>query len=222
MPPIWRVHSSNPKGLIKGAVLRKVALLASACTVLLFASFASAQQQVDILLGGATLKSYPPRNDSVNFQPLTETNGTYVSIGGDYIGFKKRRLGLSFETSWRYRQASYYGYENYRPILTDGNAFFQPILTKKLGLDFMAGVGVASNRFNLFGSCNIPGCVNYTSSNHFMEDIGVGVRYRFWHRLPHVFVRPEAHYYHIQNNVGFATDNVFRVGASVGYVFGPE
>ena len=90
--------------------------------------------------------------------------------------------------------------KTYRPILTDVNAFFQPKLSKKLGLDFMAGIGIASNRFNLLGSCSIPGCVNYTSSNHFMEDLGVGVRYRFWHRLPHIFVRPEAHYYHIQNN----------------------
>jgi hypothetical protein len=197
--------------------LRKFALLTSACAVLLFAGFASAQQQVDILVGGATLKSFPPRNDSVNFHPLTENNGTYVSISGDFVGFKKRRLGLNFETAWRYHQASYYGYENYRPILTDVNAFFQPKLTKKVGLDFMAGVGVASNRFNLLGSCTIPGCVNYTSSNHFMEDLGFGVRYRFWHRLPHVFIRPEAHYYHIQNNQGFATDSVFRVGASIGY-----
>jgi hypothetical protein len=188
----------------------------------LFASFASAQQQVDILVGGATLKSFPPKNDSVNFHPLTETNGTYISIGGDYIGFRKRRLGLNFETSWRYRQASYYGYENYRPILTDGNALFQPMLTKKLGLDLMAGVGVASNRFNLFGSCSIPGCVNYTSGNHFMEHLGFGIRYRVWHRMPHIFIRPEAHYYHIQNNLGFATNNVFRVGASVGYAIGPD
>ena len=81
----------------------------------------------------------------------------------------------------------------------------------------MAGVGVASNRFTLLASCNIPGCTNYTGSNHFMEDLGFGVRYRFWHRLPHVFVRPEAHYYHIQNNFEFNSSNVFRVGASIGY-----
>lgn len=199
--------------------MRKFALLTSACAVLffVFANFASAQEQVDILLGGATLKSFPPRNDSVNFHPLTEENGTYVSLGGDFVGFRKRRLGLNFETAWRYHQASYYGYENYRPILTDVNALFQPKLTKKIGLDFMAGVGVASNRFDLLAPCSIPGCANFTSSNHFMEDLGFGVRYRFWHKLPHIFVRPEAHYYHIQNNQGFATSNVFRVGASFGY-----
>ena len=199
--------------------MRKFALLASACAVLLsvFAGSASAQSQVDVLFGGATLKSFPPRNNSVNFQPPTEENGTYISLGGDYVGFKKTRFGLDFETAWRYRQASYYGYENYRPILTDFNAFFQPRLNKKLGLDFMAGIGVASNRFDILTSCTIPGCANYTSSNHFMEDLGFGIRYRFWHKLPHIFIRPEAHYYHIHDNQGFATNNVFRIGASIGY-----
>jgi hypothetical protein len=201
--------------------LRKFALLTSTCAVFLFAGFASAQTQVDLLVGGGTLESPAKVSDSANFTPLVEKNGLYVGIGGDFVGFKKRRLGLSFETAWRYHQGSYYGYETYRPFFTDANAFFQPKLTKKLGLDLMAGVGVASNRFNLLGSCGIPGCVNYTSSNHFLEDIGGGIRYRVWHRLPHVFVRPEARYYHIQNNQGFNSNNVFRLGASIGYTSAP-
>ena len=217
------VEGRIPRGqrIDKGTVLRKFALLASAFSVVLFAGFASAQEQVDVMVGGATLKSFAPLSDSVNFHPPAEQNGTYVSISGDFVGFRKRRLGLSFETAWRYHQGSYYGYETYRPIFTDANAFFQPKLSKRLGLDLMAGVGVASNRFNLLASCGIPGCVNYTSSSHFMEDLGFGVRYRVWHRLPHFFVRPEAHYYHIQNNREFNSDNVFRVGASIGYTSVP-
>ena len=206
----------------KGTVLRKFALLTSACAVLLFASFASAQQQVDVLLSGATLKSFAPRNDSVTFHPLTENNGTYVGISGDFVGFKKRRLGLNFETAWRYHQATYYGYENYRPILTDVNAFFQPKLTKKVGLDFMAGIGVASNRFNLLTSCTIPGCVNYTSSNHFMEDLGV--RYSLSLLAPPApCLRPPrgALLPHPEQS-GIRDDNVFRVGASIGYITGPD
>jgi Outer membrane protein beta-barrel domain len=208
----------KPKRTDKGPVLRKFALLTSACTVLIFAGIASAQQQVDIMVGGATLMSSAPPSDVVSFQPLAEKNSTYLSIGGDVVG-STRRLGINVESSWRYRQGNYYGYENYRPILTDVNALFQPKVGKRLGADFMGGVGIATNRFNLFGTCSIPGCINYTSSNHLMEDLGAGIRYRVWR---HFFVRPEAHYYHIQNNLGFNSNNVFRVGASVGYTIGPK
>ena len=158
-------------------------------------------------------------SDVATFQPLTEKKGTYVGLSGDYVT-GKRRIGLNVESFWRYKQGSYDGYENYRPIFTDINALFQPKLSPKVGLDIEAGVGIASNRFDLLASCGIPGCINYNSSNHFMEDIGGGVRYYFWHHFPHLFVRPEVRYYHIQNNLGFNSSNVFRVGASVGYTIG--
>jgi outer membrane protein W len=109
----------------------------------------------------------------------------------------------------------------YRPILTDFNAVFQPKLGKKIGLDLFGGIGVASTRFYVpeITQCNIGGCINYTSSDHFMEDFGGGLRYYVWH---HVFVRPEVHYYHIQNNVEFNSDNVVRVGGSIGYTIGND
>ena len=174
------------------------------------------------MLGGSILLSPTINNDSVNFQPPAEKGGTYFNVSGDLIPFK-HRLGLNVETAWRYKRRDYPDNgESVRPFLTDFNVLFQPKLTKKFGLDLFAGIGVASNRFNLPASCNIPGCINYTSSNHFMEDLGVGLRYYVWHRLPHVFVRPEVHYYHIQNNVEFNSNNVFRVGASIGYTLGPE
>jgi hypothetical protein len=198
--------------------LRQFALLLSACTVLVFANFASAQQG-DILVGGNILESLASSSDIVSFQPPTEKGGIYPSLGADVVAFK-HRLGLNVETSWRYHQANYFGYEKYRPILTDVNVLFQPKVTKKIGLDFLAGVGIASNRFDILSSCSIPGCVNFTSGNHFMEDIGGGLRYYVWHHLPHIFVRPEGHYYHIQNNQGFNSNNVFRVGVSVGYTIG--
>ena len=198
--------------------MRKFALLASTCTLLLFAQLATAQQG-DILVGGGELYSLSSPTDIVTFQPLTETGGLYVSLAGDVVTFP-HRLGLNVETSWRYKQGNYYGYENYRPFFTDANVLFQPKINKKMGLDFMAGIGVASNRFYIINSCGSPGCINFTSSNHFMEDFGAGFRYYVWHHLPHVFVRPEAHYYHVQNNQGFNSGNVFRVGASIGYTFG--
>jgi len=168
------------------------------------------------MVGGSTLMSATKLGASAAFQPLVEKNGIYPSISADVVG-SKRRFGLNIETSWRYKQASYYGYENYRTIFTDVNALFQPKLSKRIGLDLMGGIGIASNLFNLFGSCSIPQCINYTSSNHFMEDLSGGIRYRLWR---HFFVRPEGHYYHIQHNLGFNSNNAFRVGASIGYTIG--
>ncbi|MGC2171754.1 MAG: hypothetical protein WA623_10245, partial [Candidatus Sulfotelmatobacter sp.] len=183
--------------------MRKFALLAYACAVLSLANFASAQQQLDVMVGGSTLMSSAPPNDVVTFQPLAEKGGTYLGLSGDLVA-AKRRFGVNVESSWKYHQASYYGDETYRPIFTDVNALFQPKLTKRIGFDLMGGVGVASNRFNPLIACTVPGCINYTSSNHFMEDLAAGVRYRLWR---HFFVRPEAHYYHIENNLGFKTNN---------------
>jgi len=216
-------YFSEARRTDKGTVLRKFARFAFVFATLLFvfASFASAQQ-ADIMVGGSTLMSPFTPSDLVTFQPPIERGGTYVGISGDYIKFK-HRLGLNVETAWRHHDTNYDGYETYRPIFTDVNALFQPKLDKKqkFGLDFFAGIGVSSTRFNVLAPCSSPGCINYTSSNHFMEDLGGGLRYYVWqHRLPHIFVRPEAHYYHIQNNVEFHSDNVFRVGASVGYTIG--
>lgn len=203
--------------------MRKFALLTCACVVLAF-NFASAQQG-DIMVGGDTLTSPASTSASV-LRPPTERGGTYVHASGDYVGFK-HHLGLNVETAWRYDQAHYpISGETYRPFLSDVNALFQPQIRKKIGLDLFAGVGLASDRFNLpyATTCggSPSGCTFYTSSNHFMEDLGLGVRYYVWHRFANVFIRPEVHYYRIQNNVQFSSPNVFRVGASIGYTIGHQ
>ncbi len=203
--------------------MRKFLLLTSACAVVLIPCLASAQRQLDFMASGGILESLAVPSDTVNFKPPAEKGGIYVGLGGNLVGLgPKHRFGFNLESSWRYHQGSYYGYENIRPIFTDFNALYQPPLvkSKKIGVDVFAGVGVASNRFTVLTSCSIPGCINYTSSNHFLEDLGVGVRYYVWHRLPHTFLRAEGHYYHIQNNVEFNSSNVFRVGGSIGYTFG--
>jgi hypothetical protein len=204
--------------------LRKLALLVSASVVLLFANIAAAQKTGDILVGANDLWSPSPLSDIVNFHQPAEKNGIYASINGDVAGFE-HHLGVSVESAWRYRMADYpYNGETYRPFFTDINALFQPHVSRRIGLDLMAGVGVDSTQFKLpsVSFCSIAGggCINYTSSNHFMEDLGVGARYYVWHRLPHIFVRPEIRYYHIQNNHEFHSSNVFRGGVSLGYTFG--
>ena len=198
--------------------MRTLAILAPVCAFLFFAQFASAQQG-DIMIGGGTLLSSSNNNSSL---APSENGGTYLNIDGDVVG--KKRLGFNIGTAWRASQGDYGSGTGitFRPILTNFNALYQPHLGKKFGLDLFGGIGIASSRFYVpqIVSCNIgSGCINYTSSNHFMEDLGGGIRYYVWR---HVFVRPEVHYYHIQNNQEFNSNNVIRVGASIGYTIGPD
>ena len=145
-----------------------------------------------------------------------------MNIGADVIFHK--RLGVGFDADWRASQGSYGGTggQPYRPLLFDFNGVYQPRLGKKAGLDLFGGIGWQSTRF--YGYTPTSGCVYfgacYTSSNHFLVDLGAGVRYYPW---GHFFVRPEVRYYHILNNTDvFSSGNVVRVGASIGYTIGPE
>ena len=152
---------------------------------------------------------------------IPEKGGLYPTISADVIFHK--RVGFNFEASWRARQGNYAGLGiPFRPILFDFNGVYQPHLSKKVGVDLMGGIGWQSTRFYgyqptsncvFFGAC-------YTSSNHFLVDVGGGIRY---YVRGHVFVRPEAHFYHIVNNTAdFSSNNVVRVGASIGYTIGPD
>ena len=196
--------------------MRKLALFAPVLALLFFAQFASAQQG-DVFLGGGTLLSSSANSNS-SFP--SEKGGLYINLGGDVIFYK--HLGVNVETAWRATQGVYETGLNYRPILTDFNLLYQPRLGKKLGLDLMAGIGAGDTRFYQPGA-SVSGYANYVSTDHFMEHLGGGIRYYVWN---HVFVRPEIHYYHIQNNNSltdngyFNSNNVFRVGASIGYTIG--
>jgi hypothetical protein len=202
--------------------LRKFARIAAVCALGVCAiggsaSLASAQQ-VDVMAGGGTLFSSSPVTATQNQPVVSEKGGVYPSAGGDVILW--HRYGLNFEGAWRWKEAVYPGYEQtYRPILLDANALFQPRLSKKFGLDLMAGVGAESVRFypGYSSNCYYASCSPFVSDNHFLEHLGGGVRYYFFHRL---FVRPEVHYYHIHNNTQFSSNNVVRAGATVGITFG--
>jgi len=204
--------------------LRKLTIV-SVFVFLFFGQFAFAQfsstQQGDFFIGGGTLL----QSSSDTSGLPAEKGGAYLNIGGDAVFFQ-HNLGINVETAWRATQGTYLAQEiNYRPILTDFNLLWQPHLTKKIGLDLMGGIGAADTRFYSPGPSE-PGVANYESTDHFMEHLGGGIRYYLYHRL--VFVRPEVHYYHIQNNnnstsdtgFNFNSNNVVRVGASIGLTLG--
>ncbi len=201
--------------------MRTLALLTPVLAILFFIQFASAQQG-DVSFGGGTLLSSGTTACGAGSCVIPEKGSFYPTISADVIFHN--RIGFNFETTWRASQGNYAGFgQPYRPIIVDFNAVYQPRLSKKVGLDLMAGGGFQSTRF--YGYQPTSSCVYfgacYTSSDHFLTDVGGGLRYYVW---GHVFVRPEAHYYHIVNNTdAFTGSNVFRVGASIGYTIGgPE
>jgi hypothetical protein len=201
--------------------LRKTALLAAVCGFFFLTSLSQAQQ-ADAMLGFGTILSSGSTACGANSCVIPEKGGLYPTISGDVIFHK--RVGFNFEASWRARQGNYAGLGlPYRPILFDFNGVYQPRLSKKIGADLMAGIGWQTTRFYQY--TNTSNCVFfnacYTSSNHFLVDVGGGVRYYVYGNF---FVRPEAHFYHIVNNTSdFTSNNVVRVGASIGYTIGgPE
>jgi len=198
--------------------LRKFALVLTACAVGLFATLAHAQQ-VDVALGAGILLSTTNLTASQAYLPPAEKGGIYPSFSIDRI--LTNRFGYNGEVALSYKHEVYNGFQDYRPIFYDLNVVFAPHLAKKIDADFMAGVGGERVLFySPSGSCNFPGgCSTALNSNHFLFHLGVGVRYSLWRRY---FVSPEAHFYHIVNNVEFHSDNVLRVGASIGYRFGPK
>ncbi len=194
--------------------MRKLALLAPVLAVLFSCHFAAAQQG-DIAFGGGTLMS--SSSCSLVTFVCPEKGGFYPTVSADVIFHK--RVGFDFESTWKGSQGSYYG-QPFRPILFGFNGMYQPRLGKKVGLDLLGGIGWQSTRFYLPYCTNGFTCSNYTSNNHFLVDVGGGIRYYVWN---HVFVRPEVRFYHIMNNTDvFSSDNVFRVGASIGYTIGPD
>jgi Outer membrane protein beta-barrel domain len=204
--------------------LRKSAFFAIVFAFFALANLASAQQ-ADAMLGfGTILGPGAPACGASPSSPFTcpEKGGLYMNLGADVIFH--RRIGFGFDSAWRASQGTYGGPNGqpYRPILFDFNAVYQPRLSKKAGLDLMGGIGWQTTRF--YGYQPTSNCVYfgacYVSSTHFLVDVGAGLRYYVW---GHVFVRPEAHYYHIVNNTtDFTNSNIVRVGGSIGYTIGPD
>ncbi len=187
------------------------------CLLVAFATLARAQE-IDFGVGASEL--YSPKNISASegFVPPPESGGLYPSILVQYR--LPNHFGINAETSFRYKQGFYAGFQPYRPVMYDVNGVYSAHLARKTTGDFMAGIGGQTLLFYPANNyCTIPagGCHTYLDATHFLVHFGVGVRYSFWQKY---FVRPEVNWYVIPNNYEFHSDNVFRVGATIGYVFG--
>lgn len=213
----WRDPAAER--LIRGMYLRKFALVLSVCTLFpLFSNFASAQQ-TDVAVGAGILLSTKNNSASESFLPPPEKGGLYPSFS--IVHIRSNQFGYSGEFTYAYKEHLYNGYQEYRPILYDFNAVFAPHVANRTDAEIMGGVGGQTVIFyNIYGSCGFSsGCSTHLNTTEFLFHASLGIRYRFFR---HYFVRPEAHLYHIVNNSSFHSDNVFRVGASVGYTFGQQ
>lgn len=194
--------------------MRKLTLITALFVFCLFEGTAHGQQ-FDAAFGMGTVSSGAPTTSQGLLFPSLR-GGLYPSISADFL--VTRRLGIEGEFAWRASQAQYGGVEPYRPIFYAINAIWAPKLTKNITAELLGGLGGEDLRF--YGNPNfnsLAGFTNYTSSNHFMGDIGGGIRAYVWHN---VFVRPEVRLYLVHNNVEFSSGHVERYGVSLGYSFG--
>jgi len=195
--------------------LRKLGSLAFACAFLLGVSITRAQE-IDVAAGGGTLFSTRSSSSSLSTIVPPERGGTYPSASVQAVF--KNHFGLNVEGAFRYHRALYNGYQNYRPVLYDVNGVYTSRINGRMRADFMAGFGAQTAVFyNQGTACNLATCPTVISSNHFLVHAGAGVP---CHLLGRLFIRPEAHYYHIFGNTEFHSGDVLRLGASIGLVFG--
>ncbi len=128
-------------------------------------------------------------------------------------------MGISGEVAWRASRNLYGGFQPYRPLLYDFGGIYAPKLGKHFTAELQGGIGFESLRFYQgFTTCSFTSCTDYVSSNHFIGHFGAGIRY---YVRGHFFVRPEAHFYAVRNNVEFPSSQLSRVGMSIGYTFAP-
>jgi len=193
--------------------LRKLSVFAFVGVLFLFHQFASAQE-LDTAFGVGTMNAPSASNSNGNQASLN--GGAYPAFSADLI--LKHRFGVGGELAWRASRNVFAGVQPYRPLFYDFNGIYAPKLGKHVTAEMMAGIGWESIRlYQGFTTCGIT-CTDFVSSNHFLGHFGGGLRYYVW---GHIFVRPEAHVYLVNNNVEFNSAHAVRYGMSIGYTFAP-
>ncbi len=206
--------------------LGKYALVAMIFPVLFFSIPSQSQVRVssspmgpqgDIGFSVGTLTAPSSASASGNHSMQTLGGGAYLGFSGNYLF--RNSLGFGSEISWRASQNLYQGFQTFRPILYDFHATYAPNLGHHAQLELIGGLGGLSTRFYTpYYACNYFTCTNYASSNHFMGDVGAGVRFYLYNDA--LFVRPEFREYFIDNAYEFSSGHASREGVTLGYAFG--
>lgn len=187
-----------------------------AALVLFFCAVAMQAQQVDFGFGVGTMLAPSASSASGDHSNQSLRGGAFLAFSGDFLLHKN--FGVGGEVAWRASQNYYQGNYPYRPLFWDFNGMYVPKLGQHAAAELSAGIGAESVRFyQPFVYCNGFSCTNYVSSNHFMGHFGAGLRYYFHGGA---FIRPEVHFYLVNNNYEFSSSYGTRVGATLGYSFG--
>jgi len=190
--------------------LKKILLYVASFCLIFLGSVAHAQQ-FDLTFGMGTVVA--PGTNSAGQQTIG--GGAFPNFGVDFLFY--HNLGIGFNASFRASQNLYQGFQPFRPFFYDVDAVYAPPLGKRAQAEFSAGIGAESVRFYTpFVNCSFVGCTNFVSSNHFLGQFGAGLRMYVTRSF---FIRPEAHFYMVHNNVEFSSSQATRLGISIGYSF---
>ena len=190
--------------------MKKVSLLVAAFCLILLPGSAAHAQQFDMSFGVSGLTG---PSSTATLQTIG--GGAYPSIGLDFLFF--HNVGVGFNAAFRAKQNLYQGQLPFRPFFYDVDAVYAPPLGKRAQGELSAGLGVESVRFYTpTVTCSFTGCTNFVSSNHFLVQLGAGLRL---YVTPRIFIRPDAHIYLVHNNFEFSGSRAPRFGVSIGYSF---
>jgi len=194
--------------------LRKLAGIAFLSVYFLLGSTAQAQQ-LDFAFGVGTVTAPSAFDATGEFFPQSVGGGIFPSFSGDFLFL--HHFGVGGEVAWRATRNLSQGFLPFRPIFYDFNAVFAPPLGKHAAAELQAGIGGESVRFyQNFVTCSFFSCTDFVSTNHFLGHVGGGIKFYI---IPHIFIRPEAHFYFVHNNFEFSGAHATRLGASIGYTF---
>jgi len=202
-----------------------VFVLSLACAFLAAFSNTAQAQKIDIAFGVSTIDApgASDANNSSNHVPQSLTGGAYPGVSGDVTFW--HNLGIGAEVFWRgtqsdnYLPAQFGNGLNFRPVFYNFNAVYSAKIAPHVAVELVGGIGALDTHFY---ACNIctggggGGSSLISSSNHFDADFGGGIKL---YAHSGFFVRPEARFYLINNNVDYSSNHAARVGVSVGYTF---
>lgn len=193
-----------------------VATILVSCSLFFLFQGVARAQQIDLYYGGSTIEAPGATAATGSHAPYSLRGGYYNTIGGDVLFF--HHLGAGAEVSWKGSQGDYAGQPTapFRPVFFDFNAVFAPSLSHRVQPEFQAGIGAEDIRYYT-GFYNYFTGTNYVTSKHFMGHFSVGLKLYAWGNF---FIRPEADFYLVRNNVDFSSDRANRYGVSIGYTLG--